>query len=97
MRNPFRIQWNAYFYQYNLLNTSKQIAHFRTYNWVTYWANDRLVAPLLDSTTCYFDQMANNLARGYVYEPEEIDDAEENENIIFARLATLHANDCMRG
>jgi hypothetical protein len=41
--------------------------------------------------------MANNLARGYVYEPEEIDDAEENENIIFARLATLHANDCMRG
>ena len=100
MRNQFRIQWNAYFYQYSLLSISKQLMPSRTFNWMTFWANERkLVAPIIESSSSYFDKMAHIHALGYECDNEDYDviDSEEEENIVLSRLSSLQANECLRG
>lgn len=103
MRNPFRIHWNAYFYQYNLLGLSKQLASYRRYDWMTFWPNHTQMRYIPRTELDYLDRMSIQHATGfdlesYVNSHEECDDrACDDENTVLSRLATLQANDFLRG
>lgn len=103
MKNPFRINWNAYFYQYNLLAISKRLAPYPQYNWMTFWANDsKLKAIIVDHEDDYLSQMSMKHAIAYqsndtAFDPYDELDKEEEENTILSRLSLLQANDILRG
>jgi hypothetical protein len=98
-KNPFRIQWNAFYYQYDLLHVARGLMQHPRTNWISYWSPTQLICRPIQHTLTeedYYDKMSRQLANGHDGHFNSIQE-ESAEDVILTRLSVIHANDFMRG